>query len=406
MSDASPASAKPPRVTLSLLAEDDSRKGVPERMFRGQLTILTPLGLPALDRMLIETAHAIPATRIISSMVSNVVPALALALLRPESTIVFHHIDAFYTELAVKLAARHGLTNLQSICAPNVPEEGPAPELLLMQTRQDGVVGLTMELLRQAHLRLAPGGKLLITTNNTRDKWLSERLTDIFGTLTLAARGRKGRVYLSKRKGKPTAEELAAAGPLIFYTKEIDVEFYGTELKFETAYGTFSGDAIDTGSFALLETLREQGPLPAILDLGCGWGGLGLTAALLHETQALTMIDSNARAVEMARRNAARHGLAERAQVRLEADCGSVLNDPSEHGRYDAVITNPPYATEFRVVDIFLRAAHAALKVGGGLWLVGREHSEVTDRAQALFGNVELIKRRTYVICHCRRRAD
>jgi 16S rRNA (guanine1207-N2)-methyltransferase len=196
---------------------------------------------------------------------------------------------------------------------------------------------------------------------------------------------------------------------------------------------------LDEGSRALLEKMQPPEPCRAVLDLGCGWGAVGLIAARLLRPERLTMIDANARAVEMARRNAIRLGIGdcrleienqdrERHQasggqdagfqsairdpqsaiapgldVRLESDAES-LSARDELGSYDLVLTNPPYATDFRVTERFIQVARFALRLGGRAFFVGKPNERLPARIDEVFGNHEIQSRRGYAVVSAVRR--
>lgn len=385
----------PAAVQITLPGTSD-REGHHETLLGGKLVVKTPFGLKPLDRMLIEGSEAVPATRILSVMVPNTIPALALSALRSEAEVYYYHLDLFHVGQAEMQAGGHRLKNFRGVCEPDIPRLVPAPELILSEFRHDNEGGLVLELIRQAHERLARGGKLLATTNNPLDQWLRRQLEKTFGNLTLVSKTKHGLLYSAKRTDKAADNGEGELPPALHFIKHIEVFFEGEKLAFETCYGTFSSEDLDEGSRALLDVMVPPEPCQAILDLGCGWGGMGILAARKSGAKKLTMIDANARAVEMARRNAQRHGL-EEAQVRLEADVESIQAG-GENGLYDAVVSNPPYATEFRVTDLFIAMAWRALRPGGKVWLVGKNNEHMTRRTEEVFGNVEVLRRRGYSV--------
>jgi len=88
--------------------------------------------------------------------------------------------------------------------------------------------------------------------------------------------------------------------------REISVTLAGRDLTLETASGVFSPAHVDLGTQVLL---KEVPPPPAdgtLLDLGCGWGPIALTAALLSPTSRIVAVDVNERALDLLRRNATR----------------------------------------------------------------------------------------------------
>jgi 16S rRNA (guanine1207-N2)-methyltransferase len=137
----------------------------------------------------------------------------------------------------------------------------------------------------------------------------------------------------------------------------------GRSYTFRTDAGVFSKKGIDYGSKVLIEALEL--PVDArVLDVGCGYGPIGISAAAASPLGQTTMVDINERAVELARYNA------EFNKVRnvkvLQSDLLAAVMDES----YDAVLTNPPIRAGKQVVHQIFEQAHEVLKPGGELWIV------------------------------------
>ena len=397
-SEVEPEGDRPGPITLQMAPPSPSRQGREALLLGGRLLIRTPHGLKPLDQMLIEAGAALPASRVLSAQVVSAMPALALGALRPEAAVTYYHYDLFHVRQAETLAAGHRIQNLTAACLPDLPVEEPRPELILSEFHRDGEVGLACELIRQAHGRLAQSGKMLATINNPHDQWLRRQLEKTFGNLTLLKKENKhGLLYSVKRADRPAGP---AGEPARHFVAQVEVRFGEERLTFDTCYGTFNSHGLDEGSRALVEMMSSE-PRESILDLGCGWGGLGLLAARKVGARRLTMIDANARAVEMARRNAAKYGPPE-TEVRLESDVES-LQGANGVGSFDAVVTNPPYGTDFRVPDLFISMAWRALKPGGRMWLVAKANEHLPRRVEETFGNIEVLRRRGYSILTAQR---
>jgi 16S rRNA G1207 methylase RsmC len=126
------------------------------------------------------------------------------------------------------------------------------------------------------------------------------------------------------------------AGPRDPYLrKRIPFSHAGIDLEFDVANTLFSGHAIDQGSALLLRTLDAVSP-ERILDLGCGYGVLGITLARLFPQADVTMLDSNLLAVRYARLNCELNGVTN-AQV-----IGSVGLELAPAGHFDLIVSNIP----------------------------------------------------------------
>jgi release factor glutamine methyltransferase len=93
--------------------------------------------------------------------------------------------------------------------------------------------------------------------------------------------------------------------------------------------------------FVVLEGLRlARGlPQPRVLDIGTGSGNIAVAVAHAHKGARVTAVDISPEALEVARRNAARHGAAER----IELLAGDLFTPIAPGRRFDFVLSNPPY---------------------------------------------------------------
>ena len=146
---------------------------------------------------------------------------------------------------------------------------------------------------------------------------------------------------------------------------ECSFTYRGVDLVFETDAGVFSRGEVDTGTRLLLEALPED-MHGEILDLGCGWGVIGISIARKWPETQVTMADVNTRALDLSRENAKRN----RAEVICaESDGMEALADRN----FDAVVTNPPIRAGKQVIYKMFADAAQRLKPGGALYLVIRK---------------------------------
>ena len=168
--------------------------------------------------------------------------------------------------------------------------------------------------------------------------------------------------------------------------REVEVQALGMTLRFTTDAGTFSRDGLDRGTEVLLNALP---PLTGrVLDLGCGWGPVGVTLARKYPELDVTMTDINARAVELARRNAAANG----ATARVVQGDGYAQAE----GRYDAIVTNPPIRAGKAVIYALFDDARDHLAPGGALFIVIRKQQGAPSALKHLgevYSNVEILDR-------------
>lgn len=145
----------------------------------------------------------------------------------------------------------------------------------------------------------------------------------------------------------------------------------GVSVEFEVVSGLFSYKYIDEGTKLLLEyaEINEKG---IVLDLGCGYGVIGITLAKLNSNLEVYMIDVNEDAVEIAKRNIIRNGLDPNRVKVLRGN----LYEPVKNIQFNAIYTNPPLSAGMHVVEQIIKEAPTYLQKEGTLQIVVRRGSE------------------------------
>ncbi|MFD2172354.1 class I SAM-dependent methyltransferase [Tumebacillus lipolyticus] len=171
--------------------------------------------------------------------------------------------------------------------------------------------------------------------------------------------------------------------------RTIRVTLRGFDLTFWTDAGVFSKGGVDFGSQLLIETMDI--PKGAkVLDVGCGYGPIGITAARLAEDGDVTMVDVNERAVELARRNIEQNGA---------RGAKAIVSDRFEQlaaTRYDRILTNPPIRAGKAVVHSIFEGAVDHLAETGELWVVIQKKQgapSAKKKLEELFESVEDVAR-------------
>lgn len=127
--------------------------------------------------------------------------------------------------------------------------------------------------------------------------------------------------------------------------------------------------------FVVMECLRLARTMarPRILDLGTGSGNLPIAVARNHQGADVTTIDISADALAVARRNAERHGVAERIRF-LHGDLFEPLRGSASEERFDFILSNPPYIAHEEIdqlpVGVRDYEPHLALDGGPGGYVV------------------------------------
>ena len=172
--------------------------------------------------------------------------------------------------------------------------------------------------------------------------------------------------------------------------KEISFNVYGINMKLLTDNGVFSKNNVDEGSLAFLKVLLPLDLGKHILDLGCGYGTIGLTLAKAHEEVRVTLADINSRAVALCLRNAELLNLSQRVTI-LQSDIYEKIEGP-----YDSIVVNPPIRAGKVVTYRMYEEAKQYLIDGGSLYIVIRKAQGAPSASkyiESIFGNIALLKR-------------
>ncbi|MDU0206180.1 class I SAM-dependent methyltransferase [Paenibacillus sp. MAH-36] len=140
-------------------------------------------------------------------------------------------------------------------------------------------------------------------------------------------------------------------------------ELRGRKYTFLTDAGVFSKKGVDFGSKHLIETMQLKEDAK-VLDVGCGYGPIGLSAAVMCPKGHVTMVDINERAIELSTENARRNGITNVSI--LQSD----LLEQVKEQRFDVVLTNPPIRAGKEVVHRIFTDAYDCLVDGGSIWVV------------------------------------
>lgn len=163
----------------------------------------------------------------------------------------------------------------------------------------------------------------------------------------------------------------------------------GREFKFVTDAGVFSKKTVDFGSRLLIETLDFSEMIPGdILDVGCGYGPMGLALAKEDPERKVEMVDINERALGLAKQNASNNRL---SNVLIHT---SDIYESVEGKEFAAIVSNPPIRAGKNVVHGVLTGAFDLLKNGGTLTIVIQKKQGAPSakaKMEETFGNAQVI---------------
>ncbi|MFC4411849.1 class I SAM-dependent methyltransferase [Chungangia koreensis] len=164
----------------------------------------------------------------------------------------------------------------------------------------------------------------------------------------------------------------------------------GEKFFFNTDAGVFSKGEVDFGSRLLIESFVMPQVDGDVLDVGCGYGPIGLSLAKSYPERKVHMVDVNGRAIELSGKNAKENDV-ENVHI-YESDGLSNVE-----GQFAAILTNPPIRAGKETVFKFYDEAFEKLKAGGELWVVIQKKQgapSTIEHLRELFGRVETVEKK------------
>ena len=163
----------------------------------------------------------------------------------------------------------------------------------------------------------------------------------------------------------------------------LEVRIKETDLLFETNEKVFSPSGIDRGTLAMLHFVSFD-PADKVLDLGCGYGAVGILAAKLSGPEQVTMCDISEEAVRLAKKNAEQNGV---GTVKIiQSDGFSNLTESD----FTLILSNPPYHADFSVPKAFIEQGYRRLAQGGKLYMVTKRKDWYKNKLISVFGGVTI----------------
>jgi len=155
------------------------------------------------------------------------------------------------------------------------------------------------------------------------------------------------------------------------------------QLSFETANNLFSPFSIDRGTLAMLSVVNFSTD-DKLLDLGCGYGVVGIYAAKLIGVQNIVMSDNNMKCIELSKKNTAKNGLDEIKTIKSNG-----FEDIRDTD-FTIILSNPPYHENFSVPKHFIEKGFNRLKIGGKMFMVTKRKNWYKNKFIAIFGGVKI----------------
>ena len=176
---------------------------------------------------------------------------------------------------------------------------------------------------------------------------------------------------------------------------QFETTLAGQQLQFISTWGLFSPREIDEGTQLLLKHIRTS-PTDHCLDLGCGYGPIGITLAKLAPAGETLLVDKDFVAVEYAKRN---------IELNRLDNASAILSNGFDHidpaMRFDLIASNIPAKVGKELLTLILHDALDRLNPGGRLYVVTINglRQFMKRYLTEIFGNYEKLKQgRQYTV--------
>jgi 16S rRNA (guanine1207-N2)-methyltransferase len=382
-----------------------------ETFLDGTVRVISHSGLHMTETLLIERLKHLPVAPASLLLAGNRTGATAMtaAVLFPQCAITCHSFDLHHARAILRNLAANGLfatfrhdpfatpppdiTPTRS--AADLSQPTPSPLVACTSSLPDGTYDtalfmatpgtmtgeLILDQLEDIHRHLAIGGTCVIACEADTGP-LFKQIRAIFGNLSIHL-DKNDVCCVTVRKKEPLKHprDFSATFPASLPG--------GETLSLVSLPGVFCHRRPDSGGLALAEmAARELKPSQRVLDMGCGCGLVGILLAKSQPGTRVTFIDSHARALAATQRNLTALGI-EKSEL--------ILSDEGfDRIGFHLFAGNPPYYSDFRIAELFLKTAHATLRTGGVCLIVAKAARALEEVQLECFGNAEIMPRRGY----------
>ena len=171
----------------------------------------------------------------------------------------------------------------------------------------------------------------------------------------------------------------------------IDIEVKDIKMKFKTSAELFSPKGIDRGTLAMLSIVNfnKNGK---VLDLGCGYGVVGILAAKIIGDENVTMIDKVGTAVQISRENAILNRV---PNIKIYQSDGFRNLEEKD---FTLILSNPPYHVDFKIPKEFIEKGFNRLTIGGKMYMVTKRKDWYKNKFISIFGGVKIWEIEDYYV--------
>lgn len=169
-----------------------------------------------------------------------------------------------------------------------------------------------------------------------------------------------------------------------------DVQIDGTSFRFYTNDGVFSKRDFDFGSYLLIKSALGLGTFSTVIDMGCGYGPIGIIYSKFNNDAKVYMYDVNLRALDLARKNMILNNVSN--AFAFESYLFERVNVKA-----DLILTNPPIRAGKSVIFKLYEDAYKHLNENGVLLVVIQRKQgapSTMDKLKSIYNNVEVIEKK------------
>lgn len=172
---------------------------------------------------------------------------------------------------------------------------------------------------------------------------------------------------------------------------DIEITIKNIDLKFNSSDKLFSPRNVDIGTLSMIDEVNFENE-NKILDLGCGYGFVGILAAKIIGEDKVVMCDIDTEAVEMSKHNAVLNNV-ENINI-IQSDGLKNIIDKD----FSMILSNPPYHTDFSVAKHFIESGFYKLALNGKFIMVTKRLDWYKNKLSSVFGGVKVKEKNGYYI--------
>ncbi|MGD9678253.1 MAG: class I SAM-dependent methyltransferase [Vulcanibacillus sp.] len=174
----------------------------------------------------------------------------------------------------------------------------------------------------------------------------------------------------------------------------LKVHFLGKDFNFVTDSGVFSKQKIDFGTSLLIESFNGT-KSAKVLDMGCGYGPLGIVISSSMDSGKVILVDINERAIELTKGNI----FLNKESISKNVELSAIQSDgftTIEETEFNYILLNPPIRAGKTIVYKLYEQAFQYLVKDGEIWIVIRKKQGALssiDKLKTIYKKIEIINR-------------